>query len=118
MAGVFYILIGGLLIAMLCALLEFIVKSIKDAKKFKVGTKSIQLNYKLHKNYYPNITISLISVDQFMSYLGYEKNRNFVVSMTQSFGTDVMSWALVLSGGQLLINSSTLIRNVCYEPLI
>lgn len=35
-AGVFYILIGGLLIAMLCALLEFIVKSIQDAKKYKV----------------------------------------------------------------------------------
>lgn len=35
-AGVFYILIVGLLIAMLCALLEFVVKSVKDAKKFKV----------------------------------------------------------------------------------
>ncbi|KAF6040446.1 GRIA2 [Bugula neritina] len=35
-AGVFYILIGGLLIAMLCALLEFVVKSVKDAKKYKV----------------------------------------------------------------------------------
>ncbi|XP_067949730.1 glutamate receptor 4-like [Watersipora subatra] len=34
-AGVFYILIGGLLIAMFCALLEFVVKSVQDAKRFK-----------------------------------------------------------------------------------
>lgn len=33
----FYILIGGLIIAMFCALFEFILKSVKDAKKYKVN---------------------------------------------------------------------------------
>ena len=46
-AGVFYILIGGLLVAMLCALLEFVFKSYRDAKKYKVRTLQLNLSFDL-----------------------------------------------------------------------